>query len=512
MAETSDAKAVGADGNGPAGGPGPGPDPYGRDEMNLAEFPITLLTDRAPAGLTMITRAVEARDERTGVRVTRKVTVTASGAYGLPTAQDNLVLLGLIYLSKRSNDFRSRRVWFTRAELLRVLGWPDTGPSYARVKGSFCRWANVFVLYENAWWERPRQAYSTRGFGIIDDFELVDGSRSSPAAAPGSNFAWNEVFFQSLADGFVRGLDLKTLLGLRHPTSRQMYRYLGKHFYRSPAVTVDLRAFACEHVGLDRGYKDSGKLKEKLRPALAELESIGFLEPSPPSRRYAKVGRGAWTITLVRGRRPAAAAAPAPVAAAAAAPAVPAPAAAAAPVAPPGVAGLLVARGVTPAAAGALAGGFAEGLIRAKVEAFDWLVARGDRRVSRNPAGYLAESVRKDYAPPPGFAARAERDRRAAAAADGRRAADAARARDEADRRARAEADRARVAAHLDALTPAGRDRLEAEALADPALAPLARRLRRSAHDPDGAARYRALLLEAHVLARLECDRGGGGG
>src|SRR4051794_8444106 len=83
-----------------------GYDPYARDEMNLAEFPGTLLTDRAPAGLTMFTREVRTRDERSGVIVSRKVTVTGSDVYGLPTAQDNLVLLGLIYLTKRSNNFR----------------------------------------------------------------------------------------------------------------------------------------------------------------------------------------------------------------------------------------------------------------------------------------------------------------------------------------------------------------------------------------------------------------------
>src|SRR5688500_4783002 len=78
----------------------------GKDEMNLAEFPITLLTDRAPRGVTMITREVAARDDRTGILLTRKVTVTAHETYGLPTAQDNLILLGLIFLTKRANNFR----------------------------------------------------------------------------------------------------------------------------------------------------------------------------------------------------------------------------------------------------------------------------------------------------------------------------------------------------------------------------------------------------------------------
>ena len=249
----------------------------GKDEMNLAEFPITLLADRKDT--TMITREVLVRDDRAGVSIIRKVTVTGSDQYGLPSAQDNLVLLGLIYLTKRANNFRARRIWFTRTEIIKVLGWPESGQSYSRIELSLKRWANVFVLYENSWWDKPKQTYLTKGFGIIDDFELNDGSQSRQLGLFKSNIAWNEVFFQSLEAGFVRTLDLKILLRLRHPTSQQMYRFLGKHFYYSPTLTLDLRTFACEHVGLDRGYKDNGKLKEKLQPALDELEAIGFLEP-----------------------------------------------------------------------------------------------------------------------------------------------------------------------------------------------------------------------------------------
>ena len=114
--------------------------------MNLAEFPITLLADRKD--VNMITREVRTRDEATGVDIVRKVTVTGSEHEGLPTAQDNLILLGLLYLTKRANNLRERRVWFTRTELLKILGWPDSGASYNRVELSLKRWAKVFVLYE----------------------------------------------------------------------------------------------------------------------------------------------------------------------------------------------------------------------------------------------------------------------------------------------------------------------------------------------------------------------------
>jgi hypothetical protein len=37
----------------------------------------------------------------------------------------------------------------------------------------------------------------------------------------------------------------------------------------------------------------------------------------------------------------------------------------------------------------------------------DWLIVKNDKRVSKNPAGYLAKSIRDDYATPQGFESKA---------------------------------------------------------------------------------------------------------
>lgn len=461
----------------------------GKDEMNLAEFPITLLADRK--GVSLIVREVPIRDEQTGAMVLRKVTVSGSELYGLPSAQDNLILLGLIYLTKRANNFRERRVGFSRSEVLKVLGWPDSGQSYARIELSLKRWANVFVLYENSWWEKPRQSYSSKGFGIIDDFEIVDGSASRPPGVVKSNIAWNEIFFQSLEAGFVRTIDLKLLLRLRYPSSQQMYRFLGKHFYHSASLTLDLRTFACEHVGLDRGYKDNGKLKEKLQPAIEELEEIGFLEPMSREERYAKVGPGQWTITLRRrsdldlGEEPLDADRP-----------LSGPE-------PTEQERALIDRGVTPATAAELALAHAADRIAAKVEVFDWLVDRKDRRVSKSPAGYLAESIRKDYALPRGFESESHRRERAAAIDEQRRKVEEARRKAAEVQRSKEDSDRDRVRAYWETLPEAGRERLQAEALASPALAFLVKRYR-AQPDPEVAARSLRAILDGYILDLLD--------
>src|SRR6185437_4623505 len=85
----------------------------GRDEMNLAEFPITLLTDRVHQGKKTL-----CYEDRHG-----KLTVTGSDAYGLPTAADADVIVALIQLTKLRTNFTDPMVNFTRYELLKLLNW-----------------------------------------------------------------------------------------------------------------------------------------------------------------------------------------------------------------------------------------------------------------------------------------------------------------------------------------------------------------------------------------------------
>src|SRR6516165_10523418 len=80
----------------------------GRDEMNLAEFPITLLTDRVPKDQTEAVYQDEIFDERSGRTLSRKLTITA-GNHGLTTPVDDAIVLALIQLTKLKNNFTKRK-------------------------------------------------------------------------------------------------------------------------------------------------------------------------------------------------------------------------------------------------------------------------------------------------------------------------------------------------------------------------------------------------------------------
>ena len=459
--------------------------PEGRDELNLAEFPIALLADRPPRGIKTVEFKDRIYDRGAGREIDRKLTITGSDRYGLPTALDDEVILGLIQLTKLANGFTDRTVEFKRYELMALLGWTTDGRSYRRITDSLNRWLGVTLHYENAWWDKRLKTWVTRGFHIIDNFELLDGRPSKMPDGPDdllhSRFTWNEVVFRSFQAGNLKQIDLDRYFRLRGAAAKRMFRFLDKRFHFDRVLKFDLREFACEHIGLSRAYPAT-KLKRYLQAALEELEAIGFLDPLDPGARYTPVRRGEWTITLIQASPPAERRPPKPE--------------------PSGLERALIDRGVTPTAAAGLAAQHPAGRIRAQLEVFDWLGGRKDRRLGRNPAGYLVASIKDDYAAPPGFEAEADRARRLEAER-GRRRVDAEGAsRGQQEQRAREEAQRARIAAYWGALSSAEREALRERALAGSH--PLLGLYRR--HRGQGTPQerqYLKLILDAHILELL---------
>lgn len=226
----------------------------GKDEMNLAEFPITLLTDRVPKDQKKAVYQDVIYDTLTGRALTRKLTISA-GDYGLTTSADDEVILALIQLTKQKNNFTQRKVEFTRLELIKLLRWIDSGASYGRIKTSLNRWTSVYLLYENAWRDNSTKTWKTIGFHIIEKFELNDSRTAGDQLdlLP-SHIVWNEVIFQSFQAGYLKPLDYDLCVALSNSTAKRLFRFLDKRFYHKPELTFDLKEIAHEHIGLSRNY------------------------------------------------------------------------------------------------------------------------------------------------------------------------------------------------------------------------------------------------------------------
>jgi hypothetical protein len=100
----------------------------------------------------------------------------------------------------------------------------------------------------------------------------------------------------------------------------------------------------------------------------------------PPGERFRQLRRGVWEIVFLKPRGSNATSARQTTSDA--------------------LAGDLIRRGVTHSAAVRLAQDYEASVIREKMNVFDQLASRRDPRVSKNPAGYLVQSIREDYQAP----------------------------------------------------------------------------------------------------------------
>ena len=462
----------------------------GKDEMNFAEFPIAMLTDRAPRGVKSIKFEDQVYDERRKKVITRRRIIEGSEEYGLPTATDDMVVLALIQITKQKSDFIRRDVEFTRLELMRLLGWADEGRNFERLKTSLLRIANVTYNYDNAWWDGRQKKWTTKAFHIIDTVEINDsrGSSGRSGLFP-SRVVWGEAVFESFQSGFLRNIDFQLCMSLKHPLAVRMYRFLGKRFYQKPELIFELSEFAYNFMNLGRNYEGGTQIARKLKPAIAELEAVGFLEALSDAERYLKKGRE-WSIRfLQKGAIPC--------------PALPQAAAADEAAAR---ASRLAERGVTQTTAAELVRAFPERIDR-QVDYFDWLTAHRPTKIGE-PGGYLADAIRKDYAAPKGYVSRADRERQASA----RRSQDrqvAAERQAQQEQKAREKADEEAVAAYWVSLTPEQKAELDAasRALADPeTLAIEAGPIRRIAQQLRREAYIRQLLADRRVSAQGHSD------
>ena len=349
----------------------------GRDSNQLCEFPLAILADTAPSNLKTIEFEDEIDDWSTGKRLKRKVSITGSDKFGLPTAKDEDVLLALIQITKLANDFTNPEVKFTKRQILDLLGWSSTGWGYQRVEESLHRWKGVSIHYFNAWRDNTNKTWrNSVALGVIEYTEIekysLDRRSGTVRANTTSCIIWNRKLFESLDSGYVKKLDFAVYRSLKRPAAKRAYRFLDKRFFHSPTWEFDLKTFACEKLGLSRSY-DTGQLKERLKPALDELHDIGFIEPVKFSKQRPKH----WTIAVSKKEHAILAAKESNETCT--------------------LVQELLAREIGEATARKLAKDFPEDLIREKIAFFDQLVAKNDQRISKNPPGWLITAIKRDF-------------------------------------------------------------------------------------------------------------------
>jgi hypothetical protein len=363
----------------------------GRDEMNLAEFPLALLAGRFNAGELTFTRERQLTLPD-GSKLQQSWMVTGAPKFGLPQPSDEDVLLALLKIAC-DHGFESPLVHFTQSSLLALMHWRDQGWYFDRLEQALSRLKTTSILARNAFWNNATKAYQTCHFGVIDSYQLFErrgNSKSSNLVALSSNWVrFSAEFFSSIQAGYLKPLDLSLYFKLKSAVSKRLFRYLDKKRYQKQSFEINLRQLAGVHLGLSESTcQYASWIKKELDRAHEELIRHGFLE----STSYSHTRSGDWKVVYTFNCQP-----------------------------PPveqltlpiptdetsALVEMLVARGVSAATARELVRGKPPAVVTHQIDVFDHLNQIAERRPFRNPAGFLTEAIRQDWSlNPPGFVPR----------------------------------------------------------------------------------------------------------
>src|SRR3954451_21834417 len=202
----------------------------GRDEMNLADFPISALprAQKSDADGRKVDRHEFEASRYDAVRrrrVTQRVTLTSTASDGLPTPADEHVILALLFVHKHDSDFADATVRFAPGQMFDIMGWAPNGRSYTRLRDVLRRLKSLTIRYENAWWDAGGRGDEEEGAtGIISAYRIarqVSGPRT--AATPLLSWvSWTQQFHDSLRKGNLKRLDLDVFFRLRSPTAQRV--------------------------------------------------------------------------------------------------------------------------------------------------------------------------------------------------------------------------------------------------------------------------------------------------
>ena len=259
------------------------PAPYGRDEMNLIEFPFGPIKPTS-SGTLDVEHVVT--DRKSKLPVSRKLTIIGSQAYGLPTPLDERVLLGLQAITQESG-FVDRKIYFSRYHLCKTIGWKPDGKSYQRLERSLDRIAGTTLKFKNSWWDKGEQEWKSLTFHLIDNVELCSKdryqsirSRDQKREKSLCHFVWNEIPWKSFQDGYIRGLDMEMVrrigAGRRREVPLRLYRWLAKRFYNTQRVSIDIKKLGIGALGLSCSYpSELRRIVARASDVLIECEALG---------------------------------------------------------------------------------------------------------------------------------------------------------------------------------------------------------------------------------------------
>lgn len=250
-----------------------------RDEMNLLEHSISSASTKVDRATRSIVFERTDIDPDTQEPIERVWEVKFRD--GRPTAIDDDVFVALLKLSA-DVGFAVKRVLFTRLQVCKILGWADNGQNYKKIDDALTRLRGVSIDAKNYWFDNKLKCWRDRDFNIFDVSDVLSRTTYAKALKVGGKEAakswieWSDTMMESFAAGYLRKFDLNEYLLIENPVARKLYRFLGKHFWHRTRFALELETLMHEKLGYDKAETRLWRLRQKLEPAVAELEEKGI--------------------------------------------------------------------------------------------------------------------------------------------------------------------------------------------------------------------------------------------
>lgn len=270
----------------------------GLDEYNLAELPIFDISARGSSPKTTLTYSASLKSEP-------DKTLQLDCAAGVPTVQDAEVLFALLLIAKQNAGelvtMQHRMIYFSKTQILNLLGWNESGASYKRLCGSLDRWMKTSFLFDN--WKCHRSgSYRQAHCNIISSHSVLPSkSKKGQNTLPFCHVNFTEEFWQLLQGENLFEFNFHLFRTLSNGAAKQAYRLLSKRLMGRKSVSFDLHNFACGHLGYaSTKHNTPSRLKKRLTLVIAELVRVGLIESLEDDKRYTKIGHGKYEIHFTK--------------------------------------------------------------------------------------------------------------------------------------------------------------------------------------------------------------------
>lgn len=251
-----------------------------KEEMNIAEYPITLLSGTVPKGI----KKIEYTDWITsgGKQKQLRWVVSGSEDHGLPIGGDQDIYVAIME-TWREQGFRDREIRIESIyQMLKKIGLPDNKQNYDRFRKALNRLTGIFITTENAFWDKEGKRYiEKRGFHLFEGYKYSEEDRNGEVTLSSVLYIRvSEELYQSVANGYLKDTDLNFYFSLSSALPKRIYRYLDKKRYGNAVFSMEIYKFASK-IGILAGGSQKyypSQLKQILTPAFDELKAKEFLK------------------------------------------------------------------------------------------------------------------------------------------------------------------------------------------------------------------------------------------